>query len=47
MITLNDLITRFNKDNELAELTDREATQKLFKLIQIFNDRNPVVVARS
>lgn len=24
MITLNDLITRFNKDNELAELTDRE-----------------------
>ena len=24
MITLNDLITRFNKDNELAELTDRD-----------------------
>lgn len=24
MITLQDLITRFNKDNELAELTDRE-----------------------
>lgn len=30
----------------LAELTDHEATQKLFKLIQIFNDRNPVVVPR-
>ena len=24
MITIDDLLTRFNKDNELAELTDRE-----------------------